>query len=108
MQMRFGHGSAALRTTQTLPALASAVAEGLITSVQAEALASAWRLASRIRNASMLVRGRPSDSLPRQARDRVGVAFLCGYGTGQASRLLDDYQRTARRASVVVRQVFWS
>jgi glutamate-ammonia-ligase adenylyltransferase len=108
MQMRFGHESAALRTTQTLPALASAVADGLITSVQAEAVASAWRLASRIRNASMLVRGRPSDSLPRQARDRVGVAFLCGYGTDQASRLLDDYQRTARRASVVVRQVFWS
>jgi glutamate-ammonia-ligase adenylyltransferase len=56
----------------------------------------------------MLVRGRPSDSLPSQARDRVGVAFLSGYGTTDASRFFDDYQRTARRASAVVQEVFWS
>ena len=108
LQMRFGHAHPGLRTTQTLPALSSAVTEGLVTSDQADALAAAWRLASRIRNALMLVRGRPSDSLPSQARDRVGVAFLCGYGSDGASRLFDDYQRTARRASAVVREVFWS
>jgi glutamate-ammonia-ligase adenylyltransferase len=108
LQMRFGHAHPGLRTTQTLPALSSAAGEGLVTSDQADALAAAWRLASRIRNALMLVRGRPSDSLPSQARDRVGVAFLCGYGSDGASRLFDDYQRTARRASAVVREVFWS
>jgi [glutamine synthetase] adenylyltransferase / [glutamine synthetase]-adenylyl-L-tyrosine phosphorylase len=71
-------------------------------------LSRSWRLASRIRNASMLVRGRPSDALPSQARDRVGVAFLGGYATSDASRFFDDYQRTARRASAVVQEVFWS
>ncbi len=55
----------------------------------------------------MLVRGRQLDALPTHARDRMGVAFLCGYGS-DTGRLLDDYQRTARRASAVVEQVFWS
>jgi glutamate-ammonia-ligase adenylyltransferase len=108
LQMRFGHAQPSLRTTQTLAALAGAVAAGLVGAGQAEALSRSWRLASRIRNASMLVRGRPSDSLPSQARDRVGVAFLSGYGTTDASRFFDDYQRTARRASAVVQEVFWS
>jgi glutamate-ammonia-ligase adenylyltransferase len=108
LQMRFGHSHPSLRTAQTLAALTAAAIDGLIGYGEAEELGRSWRLASRIRNASMLVRGRPSDSLPSQARDRVGVAFLCGYGTHDASRLLDDYQRTARRASAVVRQVFWS
>jgi [glutamine synthetase] adenylyltransferase / [glutamine synthetase]-adenylyl-L-tyrosine phosphorylase len=108
LQMRFGYAHADLRTTQTLAALGGAVAAGLVGQAQAEALSRSWRLASRIRNASMLVRGRPSDSLPSQARDRVGVAFLSGYATSDASRFFDDYQRTARRASAVVQEVFWS
>ena len=108
LQMRFGHASPGLRTTQTLAALGGAVAAGLMGADQAEALSRSWRLASRIRNASMLVRGRPSDALPSQVRDRVGVAFLSGYGTTGASRFFDDYQRTARRASAVVQEVFWS
>jgi glutamate-ammonia-ligase adenylyltransferase len=108
LQMRFGHAHPELRTTRTLEALTAAVSAGLLGSGQADALARSWRLASRIRNASMLVRGRPSDSLPSQARDRVGVAFLSGYGTRDASRFFDDYQRTARRASAVVQQVFWA
>jgi glutamate-ammonia-ligase adenylyltransferase len=55
-----------------------------------------------------LVRGRPSDSLPTHPRDRVGVAYLCGYGADDASTMLDDYQRLARRATAVVDDVFWS
>ncbi len=108
LQMRFGHMHQALRTTRTTAALGAAVGAGLLQSDQANDLARAWRLASRIRNASMLVRGRPSDSLPTQSRDRVGVAFLCGYGAGDASRLFDDYKRVVRRANAVVQQVFWS
>ena len=40
----------------------------------AEALAAAWRLASRARNAIMLVRGRPGDQLPRPGLELAGVA----------------------------------
>ncbi len=108
LQMRFSHDHPALRTTRTIEALDAAVADGLLEADQAGALTDAWRLASRIRNASMLVRGRPMDSLPTHPRDRVGVAYLLGYGSDDASKLVDDYQRLARRASGVVEKVFWS
>jgi len=71
-------------------------------------LAESWRLATRLRNASMLVRGRQSDSLPTASRDQLGVAWLCGYRAGGVGRLVDDYRRAARRASQVVDAVFWS
>jgi [glutamine synthetase] adenylyltransferase / [glutamine synthetase]-adenylyl-L-tyrosine phosphorylase len=70
-------------------------------------LANAWRLVSRVRNAVMLVRGRPSDSLPREPRERSGVAYVCGYGADGAERMLDDYLRVTRRARAVVDHVFW-
>ena len=107
LQMRHAHDHPGLRTTQTLRALEAAVDDGLIARADASELAAAWRSASKIRNATMLVRGRPSDSLPSQSRDRVGVAFLCGYLTGESDRLVDDYRRVARRASSAVERVFW-
>ena len=78
-----------------------------MTRQDATQLAAAWRAASKIRNATMLVSGRPSDSLPRGARDRVGVAFLCGYRPADGSRLIDDYRRVTRLASAAVDRVFW-
>ena len=108
LQLRFGAEHPALRTTETLPALRASVEAGLMTDADATVLASAWRFASRIRNATMLVRGRPSDSLPSHPRDRRGVAFLCGYAADDSSRLLDDYLRATRRASAVVERVFWA
>jgi glutamate-ammonia-ligase adenylyltransferase len=53
------------------------------------------------------VRGRPTDQLPRDARERAAVATILGYGVGEADRMLNDYQRTARRARAVVDRVFW-
>jgi glutamate-ammonia-ligase adenylyltransferase len=108
LQMRFAGAHPALRTTQTLEALDAAVDSGLLGGESRDALRLAWTLASRIRNAAMLVRGRPADSLPTGPRDRVGVAFLCGYDRTEASRLDDDYRRIARRASVAVDEVFWN
>jgi glutamate-ammonia-ligase adenylyltransferase len=108
LQMRFAGGHPALRTTQTLEALDAAVDEGLLNGESRDGLRLAWTLASRIRNAAMLVRGRPVDSLPTGPRDRVGVAFMCGYRRTEASRLEDDYRRIARRASVAVDEVFWN
>jgi glutamate-ammonia-ligase adenylyltransferase len=108
LQMRYAGKYPALRTTQTVTALNAAVDEGLLAAEPAEALIASWRLASRIRNATMLVRGRPSDSLPTSPRDRVGVAFLCGYNRDEASRFDDDYLRFARRASTAVDEVFWN
>ena len=73
----------------------------------ADALSRAWRAASRARNAAVQVRGRPTDQLPRDARERAAVAAILGYGVGEADRMVNDYQRTARRARAVVDRVFW-
>jgi glutamate-ammonia-ligase adenylyltransferase len=108
LQMRYAGAHDSLRTTQTLGALEAAFDEGLLDDEAFHALARSWSLASRIRNAVMLVRGRPSDSFPTSPRDRVGVAFLCGYERVEASRFGDDYRRIARRASVAVDAVFWN
>ncbi|MBA2716708.1 MAG: bifunctional [glutamine synthetase] adenylyltransferase/[glutamine synthetase]-adenylyl-L-tyrosine phosphorylase, partial [Propionibacteriales bacterium] len=74
LQLRYAGNDERLRSTSTLQALNLCVEAGLLTVAEAEALAASWRFASRIRNASMLVRGRPSDSLPSGPRDRRGVA----------------------------------
>ncbi len=108
LQMRHGHDHPRLRTTQTLLALEAAVEDELVSRADAAELAAAWRSASRIRNATMLVRGRPSDSLPTQAADRRGVAFLCGYAVDDAGRLSEDYRRVSRRAKGAVDRVFWA
>src|SRR6185437_9426428 len=64
LQLRHGHAVPGLRTTSTLGALSAAMAAGLMTPADAAALSASWQLAGRIRNAIMLVRGRPSDMLP--------------------------------------------
>jgi [glutamine synthetase] adenylyltransferase / [glutamine synthetase]-adenylyl-L-tyrosine phosphorylase len=107
LQMRHAADVPELRTTSTLTALEAAARADLVAEDDAEVLANAWRLVSRVRNAVMLVRGRPSDSLPREPRERSGVAYVCGYGADGAERMLDDYLRVTRRARAVVDHVFW-
>ena len=68
---------------------------------------AAWTMASRIRNAIMLVRARPSDSLPRDPRDLAAVAQICGYPPGESSRFSDDYLRLTRHAHNTVARLFW-
>jgi [glutamine synthetase] adenylyltransferase / [glutamine synthetase]-adenylyl-L-tyrosine phosphorylase len=107
LQMRHAGQVPELRTTGTLQALDAAARAGLLDEDDAEVLAAAWRLVSRVRNAMMLVRARPSDSLPREPRERSGVAYVCGYGADGAEELVDDYLRATRRARAVVDHVFW-
>jgi glutamate-ammonia-ligase adenylyltransferase len=107
LQMRHAGRVPELRTTGTLQALQAAAEAGLLDEDDADVLASSWRLVSRVRNAMMLVRARPSDSLPREPRERSGVAYVCGYGADGAEALVDDYLRVTRRARAVVDHVFW-
>ncbi len=107
LQMQHAGAVPELRTTGTLQALEAAATAGLIDEDDADVLAGAWRLVSRVRNAMMLVRARPSDSLPREPRERSGVAYVCGYGADGAEQLVDDYLRVTRRARAVVDHVFW-
>jgi glutamate-ammonia-ligase adenylyltransferase len=108
LQLQYAGGVPALRTTKTLEALTAAVAHGLLDEADADALEAAWMLASRARNATVLVRGRPSDQLPTDPRERAAVARILGYGPGETAAMVNDYQRTARRARAVVDRVFWS
>jgi len=108
LQLRHGHRVEGLRTTRTLPALRAAVAAGLIDAADGDDLTAAWRLASRLRNAITLVRGRPSDTLPRDRLDRATVAGLLGYSASETERLADDYRRTARRSRAAVERVFYA
>jgi glutamate-ammonia-ligase adenylyltransferase len=107
LQMRYGAQVPGLRTTQTLAALKAAGEADLVSSADAQALSAAWRAASGLRNAVTQVRGRPSDSLPRDARERAAVAQIRGYGPGETDELLNDYLRLTRLARQVVDRVFW-
>jgi glutamate-ammonia-ligase adenylyltransferase len=107
LQMRFAHRIEGLRTTRTLGTLRAAVDVGLVEAPDADVLSRAWELATRIRNAIMLVRARPSDSLPRDPRDLAAVAQICGYNAGETSRFSDDYLRRTRQARNVVDRLFW-
>jgi glutamate-ammonia-ligase adenylyltransferase len=60
-----------------------------------------------VRNAITQVRGRSSDSLPRDTREKAAVAHVCGYGPGESDELVNDYLRVTRRARAVVERVFW-
>ncbi|MGH3367035.1 MAG: bifunctional [glutamine synthetase] adenylyltransferase/[glutamine synthetase]-adenylyl-L-tyrosine phosphorylase, partial [Nocardioidaceae bacterium] len=107
LQMQHAGQVEGLRTTRTLPALRAAGEAGLVSGDDVDELSDAWTLVSRVRNAMMLVRARPSDSLPREPRERSGVAYVCGYGADGAEHLVDDYLRITRRARAVVDRVFW-
>lgn len=107
LQMRHAGRVEGLRTPQTLSALEAATEAELISAADAETLAEAWRLVSRVRNAVTLVRGRPSDQLPRDARERAAVARVLGYPAGSSDQMVNDYLRTTRRAHAVVERVFW-
>ena len=107
LQLCHAHAVPALRTTRTLAALEASAGADLLDGDSAQALAHAWRLASKIRNATMLARARASDTLPKQGQDSVAVASLCGYDVHEAGRLADDYRRASRRARNAVDNVFW-
>jgi glutamate-ammonia-ligase adenylyltransferase len=79
LQLQHGHAVGGLRTTRTLAALDAALDAGLVAVDDSAALRVAWRFAARIRNAIMLVRGRPGDSLPGKHDELTAVARLLGY-----------------------------
>ncbi|WP_130874409.1 bifunctional [glutamine synthetase] adenylyltransferase/[glutamine synthetase]-adenylyl-L-tyrosine phosphorylase [[Pseudopropionibacterium] massiliense] len=107
LQLQHAGARPALRTSSTLQAIDAAEGLELLTAEQATDLRQGWLHVSRVRNAIMLVRGRPGDALPVDYREQSAVAELSGYGPGQRSRLVDDTIRVMRRASRVVNRVFW-
>ncbi len=108
LQLRYAHALPGLRTTRTGAAMAVAVEAGLLPVHDAAALMTAWELAARIRNAVVLVGGRPADTLPARHAELTAVARLLGYPPGDAGQALEqDYRRAARRARTVMEPLFY-
>jgi [glutamine synthetase] adenylyltransferase / [glutamine synthetase]-adenylyl-L-tyrosine phosphorylase len=107
LQLRHAWTVPELRTTQTLAALAAASKAGLIAPADADTLAAAWLLASRIRDAVMLARGRASDTLPTSPADLAVVARILGYPPDGAQDLDQDWRRSARQARAVMERLFY-
>jgi glutamate-ammonia-ligase adenylyltransferase len=107
LQMRHAGDVPSLRTPRTLDALRAAVAADLVGADDARLLAEAWRSASRLRNVATLVRGKPTDQLPRDARERAAMAAVLGYPPGATDAMVNDHLRTARLGRGVVDRLFW-
>ena len=106
-QLQRGWELPGLRTTRTRDALAAAHAADLIPGDEAQILDEAWVLATRVRNAVMLVRGRPGDTFPSDGRELAAVGRYLGYETGHVGEMVDDYRRITRRARAVVEELFY-
>ncbi len=107
LQLQHAGRVPALRTPSTVAGLVAATEAGLLSAEDGAELLAAWRLASRVRNATVLWRGRSSDALPTKRMELEGVARIVGYPPGSAAQLDEDYQRTTRRARAVVERVFY-
>ncbi|TWP47915.1 bifunctional [glutamine synthetase] adenylyltransferase/[glutamine synthetase]-adenylyl-L-tyrosine phosphorylase [Lentzea tibetensis] len=108
LQLQHAGAVPELRTPSTMAGMDAAVSAGLLSADDALALLSAWTLATRARNAVMLVRGKSSDQLPTSGRELLAVASAMGHPIERdPGEFLDEYRRTARRARAVVERVFY-
>jgi [glutamine synthetase] adenylyltransferase / [glutamine synthetase]-adenylyl-L-tyrosine phosphorylase len=107
LQLQRAWSGRGLRTTRTPDALEGAVDAALLTAGDRSVLLAAWRMATSIRNAVVLVTGRPSDALPRDPRTLAAVSRVLGYAPGEAAKFVEEYRRVARHCRVVVERVFY-
>jgi [glutamine synthetase] adenylyltransferase / [glutamine synthetase]-adenylyl-L-tyrosine phosphorylase len=107
LQMQHAHERPALRTTATLQALDREAELGLITVEHAEALRASWTMASLLRNASVLFRGRQVDSVPSDLRVADGMSRILGREPGHGAELAPAYRRVARRARAAAEVNFY-
>lgn len=108
LQLHHAHEVPSLRTTSTMDGLLAATAAELIDELDATALRESWLLATRVRNAATLVRGKQSDQVPTSGRELAAVASILGHPPdADPGEFLDSYRRTMRRARTVVERVFY-
>ncbi len=108
LQLQHAAAVPQLRTTSTLPALAAARQAGLVAEQDADQLARAWTLATEVRNATMLVSGRQSDTLPTDLQELKAVAHVVNRPDDEPpSYLVEEYRRVTRRARGIVERIFF-
>ncbi|MFD0206808.1 MULTISPECIES: bifunctional [glutamine synthetase] adenylyltransferase/[glutamine synthetase]-adenylyl-L-tyrosine phosphorylase [Saccharothrix] len=106
LQLQHAFEVPGLRTPSTVRGLRAATEAGLVSEDDAAALTDAWVMATRARNAVVLVRGKAGDQLPTAGRDLAAVASAMGH-VGDPGGFLDSYRRTARRARAVIERIFY-
>jgi len=106
LTLRHAHDHPGLRTASTLVALAEIETAGLLGADDAARLREAWLLATRARNAIVLVRGRAADQLPEPGEQLGAVAYAAGWRGDDDGAFLDHYLKVTRRARTVVEQIF--
>lgn len=107
LQLQHAHRLPSLRTTSTLGALQAAVDAELLTASDANALRKAWVLASQLRDAGVLWRGRAVDSVPSDQRDAEGISLVLRRPAGQGGEIAAEWRGCARRCRMVVERVFY-
>ena len=108
--MMHAHNHQRLHTTSTLEVLDYLVElddPALIPAQQAKVLRESWLVATRARNALVLVSGKRTDQLPAPGAQLAQVAGSAGYDPDNQQEFLEDYLRITRRAHRVVEEVFW-
>ncbi|WP_430789777.1 bifunctional [glutamine synthetase] adenylyltransferase/[glutamine synthetase]-adenylyl-L-tyrosine phosphorylase [Actinoplanes sp. G11-F43] len=105
-QLRNAYARPELRMTRTLEALTAAAGAGLISEPDAAELAAGWTLAAQVRNALTLVRGRPTDQLPRHGAELAGAVLLLD--GGDPGEFVDRYLRLTRRSRAAMERVLES
>lgn len=106
-QLEHGFDHPEITSTETMPALRQEVASGFISNSDYSQLEAAWKLVMRVRNASMLVRGRATDTVPTDLNELSRVSHLLGYGLRGGQKLLDEYRRLTRRSRAVIKREFY-
>ena len=107
LQLKYAFTHPQLQTPRTIKALHAARDLNLLTPSDATAVIDAWLLATRVRNALMLVKGKAGDSVPTDLTDLARVAYQLGYGLRGGQQLLEHYRRTTRRARQVIMREFY-
>ncbi|ORI13383.1 bifunctional [glutamine synthetase] adenylyltransferase/[glutamine synthetase]-adenylyl-L-tyrosine phosphorylase [Rhodococcus sp. 1168] len=106
IQLRHAHDVPSLHNTSTLQTLDAIGAAELMSETDVELLREAWILATKARNALVLVRGKPTDQLPAPGHVLSAVAKVAGWENADAGEFLDNYLRVTRRAKAVVERTF--
>jgi len=107
LQLQHARAIPGLRTTSTTQALTAAREAGLIPGAAADQLEAAWWLASRLRSANTLLSGQTSDVLPTDRGRLDGIGRLLEYPPRSATRVEEDWMRTARRSRRAFERLFY-
>lgn len=105
LQLRHGGGTAQLRVTSTLGALARLRELAWLEDEEANDLMAAYRFCIHVRNRLYLQAGRRIDALPRDPSDEWRLALSLGYD--RRGDLREDYLRLTRRARRIVEDRFY-